>query len=184
VLLLGAGAIFVYVGGEVAIGSFMVNFFGQPEIAGLTEQQAGKYISFYWGGAMVGRFVGAAVMRQIHPATVLVFNAAMAVLLVLTAVFSRGELAMWALLAVGLCNSIMFPTIFSLALTGLGKHAGQGSGILCAAIVGGAIIPLLQGLLADSVGIQKALLMPVICYGYIVFYGWFSLRNNASSWVM
>jgi FHS family L-fucose permease-like MFS transporter len=184
VLLLGAGAIFVYVGGEVAIGSFMVNFFGQPEIAGLTEQQAGKYISFYWGGAMVGRFVGAAVMRQIRPATVLVFNAAMAVLLVLTAVFSRGELAMWALLAVGLCNSIMFPTIFSLALTGLGKHAGQGSGILCAAIVGGAIIPLLQGLLADSVGIQKALLMPVICYGYIVFYGWFSLRNNASSWVM
>lgn len=182
-LLLGALAIFVYVGGEVAIGSFMVNFFGQPEIAGLTEQQAGKYISFYWGGAMVGRFVGAAVMRRIRPAIVLMFNAATAVLLVLAAFFSRGELAMWALLAVGLCNSIMFPTIFSLALTGLGRHTGQGSGILCAAIVGGAIIPLLQGLLADSVGIQQALLLPVFCYGYIVFYGWFSLRNTTSSWV-
>jgi FHS family L-fucose permease-like MFS transporter len=180
-LLLGAVAIFVYVGGEVAIGSFMVNFFGQPEIAGLTEQQAGKYISFYWGGAMLGRFVGAAVMRRIHPATVLTFNAALAVVLVLTAVFSRGDLAMWTLLAVGLCNSIMFPTIFSLALTGLGRHTGQGSGILCAAIVGGAIIPLLQGLLADSVGIQLALLVPVFCYAYIVFYGWFSLRKNAEA---
>lgn len=176
-LLLGAAAIFVYVGGEVAIGSFMVNFFGQPDIAGLTEQQAGKYISFYWGGAMVGRFVGAAVMRGIRPANVLTFNAVIAMLLVLTAVFSRGELAMWALLAVGLCNSIMFPTIFSLALTGLGRHTGQGSGILCAAIVGGAIIPLLQGLLADRFGIQLALLLPAFCYGYILFYGRFALSQ-------
>ncbi len=104
---------------------------------------------------------------------------ALAVVLVLMAVFSRGDLAMWTLLSVGLCNSIMFPTIFSLALTGLGRHTGQGSGILCAAIVGGAIILLLQGLLADSVGIQLALLVPVFCYAYIVFYGWFSVRKNA-----
>lgn len=170
-LVLGALAIFVYVGGEVSIGSFMVNFLGEPHIAGLPEQDAGKYVSFYWGGAMVGRFMGAAVMRVFKPSSVLTFNALMACVLVLSAVLGSGSLAMWSLLAVGLCNSIMFPTIFSLALTGLGSHTGQGSGILCAAIVGGAIIPVLQGLLADRLGIQLALILPVFCYGYIAYYG-------------
>lgn len=175
-LVLGALAIFVYVGGEVAIGSFMVSFLGQPEIAGLAEQDAGKYVSFYWGGAMVGRFIGAAVMRVLRPGAVLAFNALMAALLVSAAVFGSGWLAMWSLLAVGLCNSIMFPTIFSLALAGLGRHAGQGSGILCAAIVGGAIVPVMQGLLADRIGIQPALGLPVLCYLYIAYYGWRSVR--------
>jgi FHS family L-fucose permease-like MFS transporter len=110
---------------------------------------------------------------------VLTFNAVTAAVLVLITMAGSGSVVMWTILSVGLFNSIMFPTIFSLALTGLGRHAGQGSGILCAAIVGGAIIPLLQGLLADSVGIQLALLVPVFCYAYIVFYGWFSLRKNA-----
>ncbi|MCK9608311.1 MAG: L-fucose:H+ symporter permease [Methylomonas sp.] len=175
-LVLGALAIFLYVGGEVAIGSFMVSFLGQPEIAGLAEQDAGKYVSFYWGGAMLGRFIGAAVMRVLRPGSVLAFNAVMAALLVSVAVFGSGRLAMWSLLAVGLCNSIMFPTIFSLALAGLGRHTGQGSGILCAAIVGGAIVPVLQGLLADHVGIQPALGLPVLCYLYIAYYGWCSIR--------
>lgn len=171
-LVWGAGAIFLYVGGEVAIGSFMVNFLAQPGIAGLAEHEAGKYVSFYWGGAMVGRFIGAAVMRRLRPASVLAFNAVLAGLLVTIALSTDGSLAMWSLLAVGLCNSIMFPTIFSLALTGLGRHTGQGSGILCAAIVGGAIVPLLQGLLADRMGIQAALILPVLCYAYIACYGW------------
>lgn len=171
-LVLGALAIFLYVGGEVAIGSFMVNFLGEPHIAALAEQDAGKYVSFYWGGAMIGRFVGAAVMQKLSPATVLTFNSLCAVLLVILAMSNNGELAMWSLLAVGLCNSIMFPTIFSLAISGLGMHTSQGSGILCAAIVGGAIVPVLQGAIADQLGIQQALFVPVLCYSYIAFYGW------------
>ena len=170
-LILGAIAIFVYVGSEVAIGSFLVSFLGQTDIAALSVQDAGKYVSFYWGGAMIGRFLGVALMQKIQSSRLLAFHALAAVLLILTAIFARGDLAMWSLLAVGLCNSIMFPTIFSLALNGLGSHTGQGSGILCAAIVGGAIIPLVQGMIADNVGLQMALFLPVSCYFYIGFYG-------------
>ena len=170
-LILGAIAIFVYVGSEVAIGSFLVSFLGQTHIAALSVQDAGKYVSFYWGGAMIGRFLGVALMQKIQSSRLLAFHALAAVLLILTAIFARGDLAMWSLLAVGLCNSIMFPTIFSLALNGLDSHTGQGSGILCAAIVGGAIIPLVQGMIADNVGLQMALFLPVSCYLYIGFYG-------------
>ena len=170
-LILGAVAIFVYVGSEVAIGSFLVSFLGQTDIAALSVQDAGKYVSFYWGGAMIGRFVGVALMQKIQSSRLLAFHALAAVLLILTAIFAKGDLAMWSLLAVGLCNSIMFPTVFSLALNGLGSHTGQGSGILCAAIVGGAIIPLVQGMIADNVGLQMALFLPVSCYFYIGFYG-------------
>jgi len=175
-LVLGAVAIFVYVGGEVSIGSFLVSFLGEPSIAGLPEQEAGKYVSFYWGGAMVGRFAGAAVMQKIHPGKVLAFNALLAVCLVLATMLGSGHFAMMTILAVGLCNSIMFPTIFSLALTGLGRHTGQGSGILCAAIVGGAILPLLQGVFADYIGIQHAFFIPLLCYLYISYYGYRSMR--------
>jgi FHS family L-fucose permease-like MFS transporter len=171
-LVLGAVAIFVYVGGEVSIGSFLVNFLGEPDIAGLAEQDAGKYVSFYWGGAMVGRFIGSVVMQKIHPAKVLAFNAVAAAALVLATMLGSGALAMITILAVGLCNSIMFPTIFSLALTGLGSHTGQGSGILCAAIVGGAVLPLLQGAFADHIGIQQAFFIPLTCYLYIAYYGY------------
>lgn len=170
-LVLGALGIFVYVGGEVAIGSFLVNFIGEPEIAGLAEADAAKYISYYWGGAMVGRFIGAVVMQKIAAGKVLAFNAVAAAVLVLVAMSSSGGLAMWAILSVGLFNSIMFPTIFSLAVTGLGKYTSQGSGVLCLAIVGGAIIPLLQGVLADNIGLQLSFILPVLCYGYICFYG-------------
>jgi FHS family L-fucose permease-like MFS transporter len=170
-LVLGAVGIFVYVGAEVSIGSFLVSFFADPDIAGLEESEAAKYIAYYWGGAMVGRFIGAVVMQKIAAGKVLCFNAAFAVLLILVATFSQGVIAMVAILLVGLCNSIMFPTIFSLAIHGLGKHTGQGSGILCLAIVGGAIIPLFQGLLADSVGVQLSFVMPILCYFFIAYYG-------------
>ncbi|MSP26891.1 MAG: L-fucose:H+ symporter permease [Methylococcales bacterium] len=172
-LLLGAIAIFVYVGGEVSIGSFLISFLSEPTVAQLDTQQAGKYVSFYWGGAMVGRFVGFAVMQKIHASKVLIFNAVVAALLVLLTILSSGQLAMWAILAIGLFNSIMFPTIFSLALRGLGQYTEQGSGILCAAIVGGAILPVVQGLCADVIGIQYAFCIPLLCYCYIAYYGWF-----------
>ncbi|MDD1619696.1 MAG: L-fucose:H+ symporter permease [Methylococcaceae bacterium] len=171
-LVLGAIGIFVYVGGEVSIGSFLINFLGEPAIAGLAAKDAGKYVSFYWGGAMIGRFVGAAVMQKIQPGKVLTFNAVTAAVLVLVTMAGSGSVAMWTILAVGLFNSIMFPTIFSLAVNGLGKHTGQGSGILCAAIVGGAILPVVQGLFADRIGIQHAFFIPVLCYLYIAYYGW------------
>ncbi len=120
---------------------------------------------------MVGRLIGAVVMQKIAAGKVLAFNAVAAAVLVLVAMSSSGGLAMWAILSVGLFNSIMFPTIFSLAVTGLGKYTSQGSGVLCLAIVGGAIIPLLQGVLADNIGLQLSFILPVLCYGYICFYG-------------
>jgi MFS transporter, FHS family, L-fucose permease len=129
-LVLGAVAIFVYVGGEVSIGSFLINFLGESNIAGLSHADAAKYVSLYWGGALVGRFIGFAVMRYASPGKTLAVNSLGAILLVLVATLGDGAVAMWAILAVGLCNSIMFPTIFSMALHGLGKHTGQGSGIL------------------------------------------------------
>lgn len=170
-LVLGAVGIFVYVGAEVSIGSFLVSFLGETDIAGLEETQAAKYLTYYWGGAMVGRFIGAAVMQRIDAGKTLAFNAVCSVVLIAITILSSGSMAMWAILLVGLFNSIMFPTIFSLALSGLGKHTSQGSGILCLAIVGGAILPLLQGFLADSTSVQFAFILPLICYLYIVFYG-------------
>lgn len=170
-LVLGAIGIFVYVGGEVSIGSFLVNYFGQPEIAGLKEADAGKFVSFYWGGAMIGRFVGAYLTTRIKPNLYLMTNAIIAAALVIISMLTFGQVAMWSILAVGLFNSIMFPTIFTLAIDGLGKHTGQASGILCTAIVGGALLPVLQGYFADTIGIQHAFFIPVLCYIYIAYYG-------------
>ncbi len=170
-LVLGAVGIFMYVGGEVSIGSVLVNFMQMPEIAGLTAQDAAWYTSFYWGGAMVGRFIGAAVMQKIAGGKVLAFNAVAVVLLVSVAIMTTGETAMYAILSVGLFNSIMFPTIFSLAVQHLGRHTSQGSGILCMAILGGALVPLLQGVVADAAGLQLSFLVAVPCYLYIVYYG-------------
>ena len=170
-LVLGAIGIFVYVGGEVSIGSYLVNFMGEPHIAGLPEVEAAKMLSYYWGGAMVGRFIGAAVMQKIAAGKVLAFNAVAAAVLVLLAIVSSGAFAMWALLLVGLFNSIMFPTIFSLAVTGLGRYTSNGSGVLCAAIVGGALVPVLQAVLADAIGLQLSFIIPVLCYVYICYYG-------------
>lgn len=169
-LLLGALAIFVYVGAEVSIGSYLVNFMKDSTVAGLSEIQAGHYLSLYWGGAMVGRFIGALVLHKIAARKVLAFNATVAASLLIASIFISGHFAMWTLLAIGLFNSIMFPTIFSLALTGLGKYTSRGSGILCAAIAGGAVVPVFQGLMADTIGLQLSFFVPVICYSYILFY--------------
>ncbi|MGP1719033.1 L-fucose:H+ symporter permease [Shewanella frigidimarina] len=170
-LVLGAVGIFVYVGAEVGIGSFLISFITKDGTGGVSESQAAHYIAYYFGGAMVGRFIGAAVMQKIKAGKVLAFNALCACILVAAAILSAGTVAMWALLLVGLCNSIMFPTIFSLALQDLKRHTSQGSGILCLAIVGGAVLPLLQGMLADSMGIQFAFILPLLCYGFIGYYG-------------
>ncbi|WP_407704932.1 sugar MFS transporter [Thalassotalea hakodatensis] len=170
-LKLGAIAIFLYVGAEVAIGSFLVSYLNDPTIAGLTEAEASRLIAYYWGGAMIGRFVGAIVMQHISAGKVLAFNAVAAIVLLLLTIFSSGDIAKWSVLAIGLFNSIMFPTIFSLAISGLGQHASRGSGVLCLAIVGGAIVPLLQGVMADAIGLQLAFFLPLLCYIYIAFYG-------------
>ena len=173
-LLLGALAIFVYVGAEVSIGSFLVNFLSEQG-AHLDEVQAAHYVSYYWGGAMLGRFIGAALMMKIAAHKVLLTNAILAVLAVVVTINSQGQVAIWAILSVGLFNSVMFPTIFSLALRSLGALTSQASGLLCMAIVGGAIIPLIQGALADSIGIQLAFFLPAICYMYIAY---FAIRSK------
>ncbi|MBQ4829085.1 sugar MFS transporter [Alteromonas sp. MMG017] len=170
-LSLGALGLFLYVGAEVAIGSFLVNYFGLESIKGMSESQASKYIAYYWGGAMVGRFIGAAVMQKVAAGKLLAVNSFASCTLIVVSVCSSGNIAMWTILAVGLCNSIMFPTIFSLALKGLGQKTAQASGMLCLAIVGGAIVPLLQGVIADNAGVQLSFLLPVICYLYIAYYG-------------
>ncbi|MGV1950631.1 L-fucose:H+ symporter permease [Agrobacterium vitis] len=178
-LVLGAVGIFLYVGAEVSIGSFLVNFMAEPSIAGLPEQTAAHYVSYFWGGAMIGRFIGSAVMRYMDDGKVLAFNAVAAGILLLVTVLTTGHVAMWCVLSIGFFNSIMFPTIFSLALKGLGRHTSQGSGILCLAIVGGALLPLVQGGLADTVGIHLAFLMPILCYVYIAYYGALGSRTAA-----
>jgi FHS family L-fucose permease-like MFS transporter len=170
-LVLGAVGIFVYVGAEVGIGSFLVSLMEQPDVGGLSQADAGKLLSLYWGCAMVGRFAGSAVMRHIAASKVLACNALVSVLLIATAMLLGGKVAMWSLLAVGLCNSIMFPTIFSLALSGLGKLTGAGSGVLCMAIVGGAVLPLLQATVADNISLLASFGVPMLCYVFILYYG-------------
>jgi MFS transporter, FHS family, L-fucose permease len=169
-LVLGAVAIFVYVGAEVAIGSLMTNYFNQKEIGGLALKDAAGYLQYYWGGAMVGRFLGSALLQRMRTQTLLAFNAVAAALLVLLSMFTFGHLAMWSLILVGLFNSIMFPSIFTLAIEGLGPLTGKASGLLVAAIVGGAVVPELQGILTDHIGIHHAFILPVLCYAYVVFY--------------
>src|SRR6202034_1044419 len=169
-LVLGAVAIFTYVGAEVAIGSFLVNYFGVPAIGGLAPDRAARLVSLYWFGAMVGRFIGAWVLRYVRTGIVLAFNAVAACALVLFSVMSSGHLAIGSILLVGLFNSIMFPSIFALGVAELGPLTGDGSGVLNMAIVGGAVIPLLAGALADKIGIQHAFVLPAVCYLYILYY--------------
>lgn len=170
-LVLGAVAIFMYVGAEVSIGSFLVNYFGLENIAGMPESEAAHYIAYYWGGAMVGRFAGAILMQKIAAGKLLAFNSVTSAALIALSIASEGSVAMYSILLVGLCNSIMFPTIFSLALKGLGVNTSRGSGLLCLAIVGGAIVPVMQGGLADNIGLQVSFVLPLICYLYIAYYG-------------
>ncbi|MBS5742127.1 MAG: sugar MFS transporter [Neisseria sp.] len=170
-LVFGAASIFCYVGAEVSIGSLLVSVLGY--LKGLDHASAAKYLSFYWGGAMVGRFLGSAIMAKIAPNRYLAFNATAAVALLGVAMLAgkaSADIAMWALLAIGFFNSIMFPTIFSLATKGLGRFTSSASGVLCTAIVGGAIVPVVQGWAADTYGLMISFVVSAICYVYIVFF--------------
>lgn len=197
-LMFGALGIFVYVGAEVSIGSYLVNYFLELDVESLVEgssimstiasvlstifsdtdinemnasQLAGTYVFFYWGGAMVGRFIGSALLQKLKAGNLLAFYAAVNILLLMISMNTAGLVAFWSILCVGLFNSIMFPTIFTLAIKGISENTAQGSGILCTAIVGGAIIPPLYGAMADRFGLQIALFVPALCYLYILWYG-------------
>ena len=170
-LVLGAAGIFCYVGAEVSIGSLMVNVLGF--LKGMDHASAAQYLSFYWGGAMVGRFLGSAVMAKIAPNRYLAFNATIAVVLLIIAMMTgkgNADVAMWSLLAIGFFNSIMFPTIFSLATKNLGKFTNAASGVLCTAIVGGAIVPVVQGWAVDTYSLMSSFVVSAVCYLYIVFF--------------
>jgi MFS transporter, FHS family, L-fucose permease len=172
----GVASIFLYVGAEVAIGSMLINYLAQPHIMGVSEQTASGLIALYWGGAMVGRFIGSAILRMVSPGLVLALFCIGAAGLATISGMTGGAFAGYALLAVGLMNSIMFPTIFSLGVEGLAEKTPQGSGLLCMGIVGGALIPLLFGLIADSTSLATALIVPVICYLLIAGYGWWCAK--------
>src|SRR6202521_4089320 len=178
-LIFGAIGIFVYVGAEVSIGSFLVNYFSQPEIGGLTEKVAASFVAFYWGGAMVGRFIGSGLLQKMSTRGLLGVCAVCAAALVTTSMIGTGHFAMWSIILVGFFNSIMFPSIFTLGVAELGPLTGDGSGIMIMAIVGGAIIPLAQGAIADRVGIHHAFFLPVICYLYIVFFALSGSKPNS-----
>ena len=180
-LVLGAIGIFVYVGAEVAIGSLLVNYMSQPNIGNISMQVAARFVSFYWGGAMIGRFIGSAVLQKVRTGRVLGFSALMVFLLVMISTLSFGSIAMWSILLVGLFNSTMFPSIFTLSIEGLGPLTGKGSAVLVCAIVGGAIIPEVQGLLADHIGLHHAFVLPALCYLYIAFFAFRSDKPRSES---
>ena len=171
----GVLAIFVYVGAEVSIGSFLINYISGPITGGLDESTASKYLSFYWGGAMIGRFAGALLMTRFDARKLLALFALVACALLSTTMATRDSIAMWSVIAIGLFNSVMFPTIFTTAIEGLGALTSRASSLLVMAIVGGALIPLAQGWLADRIGIQHAFVLPLLCYAYIL---WYALRGS------
>jgi FHS family L-fucose permease-like MFS transporter len=173
-LVLGVPAICLYLVCEIGIGSTLVNFISLPNIGAMSHAAAAEYLSLFWGGAMVGRFVGALLLRWVAPQHVLAAVSTGALVLVLIAVTGGGALAMWSLIAVGLCHSVMFPTIFTLGIKGLGPLTEEGSGLLIMAIAGGALSAL-QGVLADRIGLQMSYLLPAVCYLYVLGYalwGW------------
>jgi len=178
-LIFGAIGIFVYVGAEVSIGSFLVNYFGQPDIGGLTEKVAASFVAFYWGGAMVGRFIGSALLQKVKTGGLLGVCAVCAAALVAISMLTNGHTAMYSIILVGFFNSIMFPSIFTLGIAELGPLTGDGSGVMIMAIVGGAIIPVAQGWIADHIGIHHAFFLPVICYLYILFFALSGSKPNS-----
>ncbi|WP_299249625.1 sugar MFS transporter [uncultured Lacinutrix sp.] len=205
-LMLGVLALFFYVGAEVSIGSFLVNYFQDMNMVPIIRESnslmniantvasvffkslegadnkalLGIFVIFYWSGAMIGRFVGTYLTKIMKPGKVLSIFASIAILLIIISISTTGLLSMWSILAVGLFNSIMFPTIFALAINGIGDLKPKASGLLCMAIVGGAIIPLICGSLIDSIGFKLAFLFITICYGYILYYGYRNSRKLIS----
>jgi FHS family L-fucose permease-like MFS transporter len=175
----GALCIFVYVGGEVAIGSLIVNYLEQKSVLALGAEAAGKHVPYYWGGAMVGRFIGSYLLRIFSPGKVLAVAAATNITLLLVSANATGAVSGWSLLAIGLFNSIMFPTIFTLACEGLGPRAAEASGIICVAIVGGAVVPWITGRVADLTSLKAAMIVPAICYAVICGFGIFARRPAA-----
>ena len=172
-LILGMVGIFTYVGAEVAIGSHIINYLEMKEVMSLSAHDAGHYVSYYWGGAMVGRFLGTIILSKFNPGKVLGTYCIMAITLILVSIMSHGFVSMVTLLLIGFFNSLMFPTIFTLAIKGLGKYTDQASGLLCTAIVGGAIVPLFFGAIADATqgNLKIALCIPLLCYLYIAYFG-------------
>jgi FHS family L-fucose permease-like MFS transporter len=170
-LVLAVVAIFLYVGAEVAIGSLLINYLIQPDIGNISRTLAATLVGFcYWGGAMLGRFVGSAILQKVRTGKVLATAAVVACLLVCTSMLTFGHLAMWSLILVGFFNSVMFPSIFTLGIAELGPLTGDASGLLVMAIVGGAVIPPATGWLADHIGIHHAFVLPAVCYLYVVYY--------------
>ena len=180
-LLAGALGIFTYVGAEVSIGSLLVNYMGLPQIAGLKEAVAANFLMVYWGGAMIGRFIGSAVLQRVRTGPVLGTAGIVACLLVVLSIVTHGHTAMYALLAVGLFNSIMFPSIFTLGIQDLGPLTSKGSSLMIAAILGGAIIPELTGRLADKIGLHPSFIIPAICYVYIAAFGIAAIKRPPGS---
>jgi FHS family L-fucose permease-like MFS transporter len=174
-LRLGAVAIFTYVGAEVAIGSILIAFLGQPSMGGLSHTRAAFFVSLYWGGAMVGRLIGSFALLQIRAERALAVVAMVAMVLVAITILGHGRFAGMAIVACGFFNSVMWPCIFPLSLKGLGRLTSQGSGILVMMVVGGAVIPEIQGLIADKFGYQHSFAIVLACYAYIVY---FALRGH------
>ncbi|MCX7512943.1 sugar MFS transporter [Frateuria sp. STR12] len=170
-VMFGVIAIFCYVGAEVSIGSFMVSYLSMPDIGGMREVDAATYVSYYWLGAMIGRFAGSWLMTRHSPRALLALFAAVNIALLAVTMSTGGMLATWSVVAIGLFNSIMFPTIFTLGIERLGPLTEKASSLLIMAIVGGAVVPVAQGALADHIGVQLAFVLPALCYVYIVFYG-------------
>ncbi len=179
-LICAAIGIFVYVGAEVSIGNLLVSYMGLPKIAALPAATAGYFLMVYWGGAMVGRFIGSAILQKIRTGWLLGLCALGAFSLVVVTLLTSGHVAMGAILAVGFCNSIMFPSIFTLGIQDLGPLTSKGSSLLIASILGGAIIPKLQGILANHIGLQPSFILPAICYIYIAIFGIFAIRRPAA----
>ncbi len=176
-LRFGVVGIFVYVGAEVGIGSFLINYISDPRIGAFDEATATRYVAYYWGSAMVGRFVGSFLLRRVEPRVLLGVFAIGAMALLATTMSTQGDVALWSVVAIGLFNSIMFPTIFTLGIEGLGPLTSKASSLLVMAIVGGAVVPLLQGLLADRVGVQTAFVLPLLCYAFVAWYGFRGARR-------
>jgi FHS family L-fucose permease-like MFS transporter len=174
-LVLGIPAIFIYLIAEIGVSNLFINFVSQPQIGNLTHQQASHYLFLLWGGMMVGRFLGSALMRKIPAETVLALFAIGAFVTMLVTVFTTGAVAMWALIAVGLFHSIMFPTLFALGIRGLGPLTEEGAGLLVMAIAGGALVAV-QGWLADAYGLQNAFLLTAVCELYVLFYALWGAR--------
>ena len=176
----GCASIFAYVGAEIAVGSIVVNYLMQPSVMGLSAQAAGKHLPYYWGGAMVGRFLGGYFLRKVSQGRVLVGVATLAMALLTVSANVAGDLSGWALLAIGLCNSVVYPTLFSLACRDLGAHAAEGSGIIVVASVGGGVVPLLTGFTADHLGLRMALGIPALCYIIIAGFGLYVRRARGA----